>query len=157
MCIVQTKIIASSSSEDQQQANEPHPQPRRKETPVQRPNQLYMRKHSEDFIKLINDEPRPQCVVCSEVLANDSLKAGKLQRHIKAKPPKLIDKPIPFFRRLEKELLSEQKTMKVFFSHSEKRQKVKKKKDKKPHTIGETLIKPAAVTIRQINAWRLDS
>ena len=126
---VPTKIFASLSSEDQQKANEPDPQPRRKEIPEQRRNQLYSRKYSEDFIKLgftcilINDEPRPQCVVCSEVLANESLKGGKLQRHIKAKHPKLVDKPIPFFRRLEKELLSEKKTMQAFLSHSEKCQK----------------------------------
>ena len=100
---VATKIFVSSSSEDQQQANEPHPQPHRKE--IQRPNQSHeaSQKYSEEFIKLgftcilINDEPRPQCVVCSEVLANESLKAGKLQRHIKAKHLKLINKPISFF------------------------------------------------------------
>ena len=115
MVDVPTKIFASSSREDQQQADETHSQPHRKEIPIQRSNQLYRRKYSEDFIKLgftsilINDEPRPQCVVCSEILANESLKAGKLQRHNKAKHLKLIDKPIPFFRRLEKELLSEKK------------------------------------------------
>ena len=152
----------SLSREDQQQANKSHPQPYRKE--IQRPNQSYRarRKYSKKFIKLgftsilINDEPRPQCVVCSEVLANDSLKAGKLQRIIKAKHPKLINKPIPFFRRLEKELLSEKKTMKEFLSTSEKCQKASYEvayliaKDKKPHTIGETFIKFAAVAISQI-------
>ena len=99
---VLTKIFASSSREDQQQADEPHSQPHRKEILIQRPNRLYRRKYGEDFIKLgfmstlINDEPRPQCVVCSEILANESLKARKLQRHIKAKHSKLIDKPITF-------------------------------------------------------------
>ena len=75
----------SSSIVDQQQANEPHSQPQRKE--VQRPNQSHRarRKYSKEFIKLgftcmlINDEPCPQCIVCSEVLANESLKAGKFQ------------------------------------------------------------------------------
>ena len=74
MVDVPTKIFASSSREDQQQADEPHSQPHRKEIPIQRSNQLYRRKYSEDFIKLgftsilINDEPRLQCVVCSENL-----------------------------------------------------------------------------------------
>ena len=82
-----------------------------------------------EFIKLgftcilINDEPRPQCVVWSEVLANESLKAGKLQRHVKTKHPKFFNKPIFFFRRLEKELLNEKKTMKEFLSTSERCQK----------------------------------
>ena len=63
---VPTKTFISSSSEDQQQANEPHPQPHKNE--IQRPNQSHRarRKYSEEFIKLgfmsilINDEPRPQ-------------------------------------------------------------------------------------------------
>ena len=116
---------------------------------IQRPNQSHRarRKYREEFIKLgfscilINDEPRPQYVVCSEVLTNESLKAGKLQRHIKAKHLKLINKPISFFRRLEKELLSEKKTMKEFLSTSEKCQKASYEvayliaKDKKTHTM----------------------
>ena len=48
---VPTKIFASSSREDQKQADEPHSQPHRKEIPIQRPNQLYRQTHSEDFTK----------------------------------------------------------------------------------------------------------
>ena len=46
--------------------------------------------------------------------------------------------------------------MQTFLAHSEKCQKASYEvayliaKDKKPHSIGETLIKPAAVTISQI-------
>ena len=49
---VPTKIFVPSSSEDQQQANEPHPQLHRKE--IQRPNQSHRarRKYSEESIKL---------------------------------------------------------------------------------------------------------
>ena len=73
-----------------------------------------------------------------------------MQQHIKAKHPKLIDKPITFFGQIEK------KTMKAFLSNSEKCQKESYEvaylmaKDKKTHTIGETFIKPAAVSISQI-------
>ena len=35
---VPTKIFASSSRENQKQADEPHSQPHRKEIPIQRPN-----------------------------------------------------------------------------------------------------------------------
>ena len=79
---------------------------------MQRSNQSNKQKYSEEFIKigftciLINDEPRPQCVVCSEVFANESLKAGKLKCNLTARHSKFIDKPISFFRQLEKELLS---------------------------------------------------
>ena len=142
---VPTKIFASSSSGDQRPTKQP-----------------CKRKYSEEFIKigftciLINDEPRPQCVVCSEVLANESLKAGKLKRHLTAKHSKFIDKPMSFFHRLEKELLSQKKTMAKHLTILEKAQKASYEvayliaKDKKPHTIGETLIKPAAIAISQI-------
>ena len=95
---VPTKIFASSSSGDQRPTKQP-----------------CKRKYNEEFIKigftciLINDEPGPQCIVCSEVLASESLKAGKLKRHLTAKHSKFIEKPMSFFRRLEKELLSQKK------------------------------------------------
>ena len=95
---VPTKILASSSSGDQRPAKQP-----------------YKPKYSEEFIKIgftcTHDEPRPQCVVYSEVLTNESLKAGKLKRHLTAKHSKFIDIPMSFFRRLEKELLSQKKAM----------------------------------------------
>ena len=96
---------------------------------MHRSNQPYKRQYSEEFIKiaftciLINDQPRPQCVVCSKVLANESLKAGKLKRHLKAKHSKFIDKPRCFFRQLEKELLSQKKTMTKHLTILEKAQK----------------------------------
>jgi len=34
---------------------------------------------------VINDNERPQCVICCEVLANESFKVNKLMRHLKAK------------------------------------------------------------------------
>ena len=94
--------------------------------------------------------------IYSEVLANESLKAGKLKRHPTAKHLKFIDKPMSFFRRLEKELLSQKKPMTKHLTILEKAQKASYEvaylvaKDKKPHSIGETLIKPAAIAISQI-------
>ena len=102
-----TKIFACSSSEDQRPTKNLHPHIHRKKMHCS--NQPYKLKYSEEFIKigftyiLINDEPRPQCVVYSEVLANENLKAGKLKRHLTAKHSKFIDKLMLFFRRLEKE------------------------------------------------------
>ena len=109
---VPTKILASSSSGDQRPAKQP-----------------YKPKYSKEFIKigftctLINDDPRPQCVVYSEVLANESLKVGKLKRHLTAKHSKFIDKPMSFFRRLEKELLSKKKAMTKHLTILERAQK----------------------------------
>ena len=95
---VPTKIFASSSSGDQRPTKQP-----------------YKRNCSEEFTKIgftcifMNDEPRPQCVVRSEVLASESLKAGKSKRHLTAMHSKFIDKPMSFICRLEKELLSQKK------------------------------------------------
>ena len=119
---------------------------------MHRSNQPYKRKYSEEFIKigftcvLINGEPRPQCVICSEVLATESLKTGKLKRRLTAKHSKFIDKLIFFFRRLEKELLSQKKTMTKHLTILEKAQKADADKvayliakDKKTHSIEKNL------------------
>ena len=109
---VPTKIIASSSSGGHRPTKQP-----------------YKRKYSEEFMKigftciLINDEPCPQCVVCFEVLANESLKAGKLKLPLTAKHSKFIQKPMSFFCGLEKELLSKKKIMTKHLAILEKAQK----------------------------------
>ena len=74
-------------------------------------NQPYKQKYSKEFIKigltfiLVNDEPRSQCVVCFKVLANESLKAGKLKRHLTAKHSKFIDKSISFLPPIRKRIV----------------------------------------------------
>lgn len=73
------------------------------------------RKYREEYIKygftciVINQVQHPQCVVCSEVLAHESLKPVKMQRHLNTKHPSLTDKPTDFFRRKEKELQGQKK------------------------------------------------
>ena len=44
-------------------------------------------------------EDKPQCVLCSEVLASTSLKPSKLKRHLEAKHPSSVNKDIDFFER----------------------------------------------------------
>lgn len=46
-----------------------------------------------------NDNPIPQCVVCSETLSNQSMKPSLLKRHQTTNHPDLVDKPIEFFQR----------------------------------------------------------
>ena len=157
---VPTKLFASSISGDQHPTKNSHPHLHRKE--MHRSNPPYKRTYSEKFIEigfkgiLTNDEPRPQCVVCTEILANESLKSGKLKRHLTAKHSKFIDKAMSFFRRLEKEFSSQKQTMTKHLTILEKAQKASYEvayliaKDKKPYSIGETLIKPAAIAISQI-------
>ncbi len=117
------------------------------------------RKYQEEFIKYgftcstVNNVDFPQCVICSEVLAHESMKPGKMQRHLETKHPSFIEKPIDFFRRKEKELQGQKHMIaqqaKITYNALEASYEVAYliAQTKKPHKIGETLIKPAAVAM----------
>uniref|UniRef100_A0A8C1YEQ7 Uncharacterized protein n=1 Tax=Cyprinus carpio TaxID=7962 RepID=A0A8C1YEQ7_CYPCA len=123
---------------------------------------IWSRKYREEYIKygftciVINQVQHPQCVVCSEVLAHESLKPVKMQRHLNTKHPSLTDKPTDFFRRKEKELQGQKKVIFKQTAIPTKAQKASYEvayliaKTKKPHTIGETLIKPAAIVMSRV-------
>ena len=42
---------------------------------------------------------KPQCVICAEVLSNESFKHNKLKRHLEAKHSRLVNKQQSFFRK----------------------------------------------------------
>jgi hypothetical protein len=46
---------------------------------------------------LVKGEERPQCVVCGEVLANNSFNARNLRWHLTTKHESLANKPLHFF------------------------------------------------------------
>ncbi len=122
-------------------------------------------KYQEEFIKygftcsIVNNIDFPQCVICSEVLAHESMKPGKMQRHLETKHPSLIEKPIDFFRRKEKELQGQKHMIaqqaKITSNALEASYEVAYliAQTKKPHIIGETLIKPAAVAMCPGHTW----
>jgi hypothetical protein len=64
-----------------------------------------VRKYQTDFLmfgftcKFVNGEERPQCVVCSEVLANNSFNARHLRKHFSTKHESLANKPLQLFER----------------------------------------------------------
>ncbi len=93
---------------------------------------------------------RPQCVVCAEVLANDSMKPCKLKRHLETKHAGIKNKPAEYFKRKLDRLHQQQATISVHSTVSkqclEASYVVAKRIGKlgKPHTIAETLILPAA-------------
>jgi hypothetical protein len=66
------------------------------------------RKYQEELIKhgftsiVINREESPQCVMCCEVLANESFKVNKLIRHLKTTRNSLADRDTEFFKRKSK-------------------------------------------------------
>uniref|UniRef100_A0A3Q1AGL5 HAT C-terminal dimerisation domain-containing protein n=1 Tax=Amphiprion ocellaris TaxID=80972 RepID=A0A3Q1AGL5_AMPOC len=106
------------------------------------------RKYREEYIQygftciIINEVQHPQCVVCTEVLANENLKPVKMLRHLKTKHPFLA-------RELQgqKKVISSQTTIPTKAQKASYEVACLIAQAKKPHTIGETLIKPAAVAI----------
>ncbi|CAH0546966.1 unnamed protein product [Brassicogethes aeneus] len=91
----------------------------------------------------------PQCVLCYDVLSIDAMRPTRLQRHLSTKHGALKEKPKKFFQAKVQNL----KRMKLDNTgeFSQVNQKVVEAsyefalliaKEKKPHTLGETLIKP---------------
>jgi hypothetical protein len=99
------------------------------------------------------DEPLPQCVLCGQVLANESMKFNKLKRHLETKHADASGKPLSYFERS----LTSLKQQKTEISKSTKLNVKALKssylvsqliaKSKKAHTIGEQLILPAVVAV----------
>ena len=48
---------------------------------------------------LQNGKEKPQCVICSKVLASESMLPNKLKRHLQTSHPQFVDKPRDFFSR----------------------------------------------------------
>ena len=115
------------------------------------------RKYDENYLSLgftktvINDEEHLQCVIC--LLAADSMKPNKLKRHLETKHPKFTNKPKDSFVRKLSVLKSTQqkfaKTTKVTSKALLASYQVSHRiaQCRKPHTIAETLILPAAIDI----------
>uniref|UniRef100_A0A3Q3W398 BED-type domain-containing protein n=1 Tax=Mola mola TaxID=94237 RepID=A0A3Q3W398_MOLML len=85
------------------------------------------RKYDHDYLKFAfswtgpDDAPLPQCVICKEVLANDTMRPFKLQRHIETKQPSLVTEPRDFSDRKLKELRSQKKENETFCKHQRDR------------------------------------
>lgn len=102
------------------------------------------------FVSLLKDNvDHPQCVICYEVLSNDAMRPNRLLRHLSTKHASLKDKPKEFFAAKSKNL----KRMKLDSTGSAAQSSLKVleasyelsliiAKEKKSHTIGETLVKP---------------
>uniref|UniRef100_A0A8C9PYM0 Zinc finger MYM-type containing 6 n=1 Tax=Spermophilus dauricus TaxID=99837 RepID=A0A8C9PYM0_SPEDA len=95
--------------------------------------------------------PRPQCVVCGEILPSESLKPANLSHHLKTKHPELENKPVDFFVQkslemecqnssLKKCLLVEKSLVKASYLIA-----FQIAASKKPFSIAEELIKPYLV------------
>ena len=45
------------------------------------------------------ENPRPQCVICGFILANESMRPNKLHQHIDTNHPEMKDKPLNFYKK----------------------------------------------------------
>ena len=95
---------------------------------------------------------KPQCVICHKVLSAESMKPSKLKEHFERCHSELIGKEIEFFERKERNLKyakldsSGQIAHKQdSFLHASYSIALHIAKNKKPHTIGENLIKPCLI------------
>ena len=97
-----------------------------------------------------NGQVVPQCVICFEKLSNDALRPNRLKRHLQTKHPLHQTKPLNFFQSKKDSF----KKMKIIcaenFGQSSSAEVVEASYEiaqmiaqaKKPHNIGESLIKP---------------
>lgn len=115
-----------------------------------------IRKYDPEYINMgftftnINDEPRPQCVICLEILSNQCMKPSLLKRHFNTKHSVLENKPRDYFVRKLTEMRGTKKLMSNFTGSNQKAVKasflvsLRIAKCGKAHTIGEELVLPAA-------------
>lgn len=109
------------------------------------------------FITDSDGSQRLQCFLCGKILANASLKPAKLREHLVSIHPKNALDSVESFRykkaRFEKggtlPKLGFIKTQKPCLEASYK-VAYRIAKEKKPHTIGETLVKPCALEMTEL-------
>lgn len=96
------------------------------------------------------NEPLHQCIVCFEVLANESMKPSKLERHLSRKHTDYVSKPIDFFQNKKREFLKSKSVTKKSTSGEQNkpttiasyRLSLLIVKKGAAHTIGEDIILP---------------
>lgn len=118
---------------------------------------------NEDYIKYgftvldKNGTQLPQCVVCHLVLSNDAMRPARLERHLTTNHVALKDKPKDYFvaklntfkrMKLDSTGVFHQDTTNVVEASYELALLIAK--EKKAHTIGETLVKPCMLTAAKI-------
>ena len=120
--------------------------------------QMRRRHYQKEFLKYgftcqVKDNlDHPQCVICGDVLANESLKPVKM-KHLETKHPEDVMKPMTFFLRKEaalqgqKTVVHGQATLPTKASAASYEVAHLVAKAQKPHTIAESLILPAAIVM----------
>ncbi|XP_050058609.1 zinc finger BED domain-containing protein 5-like [Aphis gossypii] len=102
------------------------------------------------FTKFVDKSvEKPQCVLCNKVLTIESMKPSKLKEHFEKSHSQFAEKDIAFFKRKEDALKNARMDSSGYFFQSTEAgleasccNALRIAKNKKPHTIGENLIKP---------------
>ncbi len=108
------------------------------------------------------------CVICQDILANDSMRRAKLRRHLETKHVEVAGKSPEFFQRKLQNFQAQKKIVEDFVKLNGKatvasyRVALRIAKEGKAHTIGETLILPRAkdlcsVMLGEAAASKIDS
>ncbi|GFW47902.1 SCAN domain-containing protein 3 [Trichonephila clavipes] len=120
------------------------------------------RKYSQEYLNFgftiteVNGEEKPLCVICSKILAADSMKPNKLKRHFETLHGEYINKPREFFESKLKSYGKQKTFLKKTLSVNEKalltsyKVSYKIARCKKPHTIAEELF-----CLQQLRLWKL--
>lgn len=116
------------------------------------------RRYNEDYLKygfIKCEKPfendRPQCVICNNILANESLKPSKLKRHLETQHAELTDKPLEYFQRKKKDVKLSTQFLSCSTPVSEKALlssylvAYRVAKEKMAHTAAEKIILPACL------------
>ena len=100
---------------------------------------------------------KPQCVVCMKVLTAESFKKNQLKKHLDKVHSHLSSKPREYFENLEKTVKRQRLESNKSATFDQRSAAIASfevawlvARNKKPHTIGEDLIKPAAVKMAEI-------
>nr|XP_027200020.1 protein FAM200B-like [Dermatophagoides pteronyssinus] len=100
---------------------------------------------------------KPQCVVCMKVLTSESFKKSQLKKHLDSLHPHLSSKPREYFENLEISAKKQRLNSSWFGAFDQRSASMASfevawliARNKKPHTIGEDLVKPAALKMAQI-------
>ncbi|XP_062046909.1 zinc finger MYM-type protein 6 [Lepus europaeus] len=95
--------------------------------------------------------PRPQCVICGEILPSESMKPANLSHHLKTKHSELENKPVDFFEQKSLEMECQNSSFKKCLLVEKSLVKASYliafqiAASKKPLSIAEELIKPYLV------------
>ncbi|XP_054996476.1 zinc finger MYM-type protein 6 isoform X1 [Sorex araneus] len=95
--------------------------------------------------------PRPQCVICGEILSSENMKPANLSHHLKTKHSELENKPLDFFEQKSLEMECQNSSFKKCLLVEKSLVKASYliafqiAASKKPFSIAEELIKPYLV------------